>query len=69
MSSDGTRDAYLFRHMEAVDTILQVLRETTGLRVVVVARVEPDCWTACAVLDEAGFGLKRGDRLDPGNTY
>jgi hypothetical protein len=53
----------------AVKTILRVLAEATGLRIALVARVTPDSWTACAVLDEAGFGLKPGDKLEVATTY
>ncbi|HXG73070.1 MAG TPA: hypothetical protein VNJ04_20945, partial [Gemmatimonadaceae bacterium] len=47
--------------LEAVQLILRVLRQTTGMRIALVARVTEDSWTACAVLDEAGFGLQPGD--------
>jgi hypothetical protein len=56
-------------HLEAVNTSLRVLRRATGLRIALVARVTEDSWTACAVLDEAGFGLKPGDQLDLSTTY
>ncbi len=55
--------------LEAVQLILRVLRQTTGMRIALVARVTEDSWTACAVLDEAGFGLKPGDQLDLTATY
>lgn len=55
--------------LEAVRTCLKVLRRTTGLRIALVARVTEDSWTACAVLDEAGFGLAPGDTLDVTTTY
>ncbi len=53
----------------AVETILRVLLEATGLRIALVARVTQESWTACAVLDKAGFGLKPGDTLDLAATY
>ncbi|MGH9943117.1 MAG: hypothetical protein ACRD9R_12260 [Pyrinomonadaceae bacterium] len=55
--------------LDAVQMVLRVLRQTTGMRIALVARVTEDSWTACAVLDEAGFGLKPGDRLDLSTTY
>ncbi len=55
--------------LEAVQTSLKVLRRATGLRIVLVARVTDASWTACAVLDEAGFGLQPGDELDLSTTY
>lgn len=53
----------------AVRTALQVLRRTTGLRIALVARVTPESWTACAVLDDAGFGLEAGQQLQLSTTY
>ena len=55
--------------LEVVKTALQVLRQTTSLRIALVARVTAASWTACAVLDDAGFGLKPGDELELSTTY
>lgn len=55
--------------LEVVRTALQVLRQTTGLRIALVARVTEVSWTACAVLDDADFGLKPGDELELSTTY
>lgn len=55
--------------LEAVRMILRVLRRVTGLRIALVARVTEESWTACAVLDEADFGLKPGDELELEATY
>lgn len=55
--------------LEAVQTALRVLRRTTGLRIALVARVTAESWTACAVLDDANFGLKPGDQLSLHTTY
>ncbi|MBN8229844.1 GAF domain-containing sensor histidine kinase [Corallococcus macrosporus] len=55
--------------IEAVKTVLRVLTRTTGLRLAVVARVTPESWTCCAVLDEMGFGLKAGDTLVVSTTF
>lgn len=64
------RDAALgLDRLEAVQTTLKVLRRVTGLRIALVARTTEDSWTACAVLDEAGFGLGPGDELPLHDTY
>ena len=55
--------------MDAVHTALRVLSRTTGMRISLVARVTDESWTACAVLDEAGFGLQPGDQLELHSTY
>lgn len=62
-------DVTVIGRLEAVQLILRVLSRSTGLRVALVARVTKDSWTACAVLDNAGFGLKVGDQLDLQTTY
>jgi 3-phosphoglycerate kinase len=53
----------------SIEPVLRVLRRVTGLRVVLVARVTDTSWTACAVLDDAEFGLKPGDQLELSHTY
>ena len=62
-------DVSFVNRSEAVHTILHVLSRTTGLRIALVARITDDSWTACAVLDEANFGLTSGDQLDLATTY
>jgi len=54
--------------INAVPAILQVICETTGLRFAAVARVTESNWTACAVLDTLGFGLKVGGELEVATT-
>lgn len=66
-SSD--EDIQAIQSLGALDTMLQVLRRTTGLRVAMVVRVQPGEWTCCAVLDEAGFGIRPGDQLEFATTY
>lgn len=63
------KDVAFLSHTDAVQSILRVLSYTTGLRVSLVARVTEDSWTACAVLDEAEFGLKAGDQLEVQTTF
>ena len=52
-----------------VSTALEILRRTTGLRMALVARVTDDCWAACAVLDDADWGLRVGLELDVATTF
>lgn len=67
--SNFSADVLSINRLEAIQTILRVLQRTTGLRIALVARVTDESWTACAVVDEAGFGLKPGDQLDLQSTY
>ena len=55
--------------LEIVNKILRLLTQLTSMRIALVARVTNDSWTACAVLDEAEFGLKPGDELELQTTY
>ncbi len=66
---DIASDVAAVGRIPAVETALRVLRQVTGLRIALVARVTPDSWTACAVLDDAGFGLAPGDVLEISDTY
>ena len=54
------RDISAVGRLEAVPTLLEVLCEITGMGFAAVARVTDKTWTACAVKDEAHFGLKPG---------
>ena len=62
-------DVAAVQRLEGINAILEVVRRTTGLGLAVVARVTEDAWTACAVRDEAGFGLRPGDQLEVAATY
>lgn len=66
---DAATDVARIQSLDSIPTLLRVLRESTGLRIALVARVTPTSWTCCAVLDDAGFGLKPGDELDLATTY
>jgi signal transduction histidine kinase len=59
-SDNSVRAVAAIACIDAVPTLLKVLCEITGMRVAVVARVTDKTWTACAVKDEAHFGLKPG---------
>jgi signal transduction histidine kinase len=61
-------DVALVERIGAVPTILRILCDTTGLGFAAVARVTGDSWTACAVLDRIGFGLRPGEQLDVATT-
>jgi signal transduction histidine kinase len=54
--------------LDAVPTLLRVVCDATGLGLAVVARVSATRWTACAVLDRSGFGLRVGDELELSTT-
>ena len=62
-------DMTAFSRVEAMDTVLQVLHRTTGMRIALVAHVTDESWTACVVSDKADFGLKPGDTLPLHTTY
>ena len=55
--------------IRAVPLILRILCESTGLGFAAVVRVTEDSWTACAVLDHIGFGLRPGGQLDVVTTF
>ena len=67
--STGNATLAGFDRLEAVQMALRVLTRLTGMRVALVARMTSEAWTACAVLDEAEFGLKPGDQLESRTTY
>lgn len=67
MRTDG--DVTAINRLDAVQMVLRVLSRTTGMRIALVARVTSTTWTACAVLDEADFGIKPGDQLELNTTY
>ena len=61
-------DIATINRISAVPAMLQVISEMTGMRFVAIARVTSTSWTACAVLDRLGFGLKPGGELDLATT-
>jgi hypothetical protein len=63
------KDIAAVSRIEAVQMILKTLARTTKMRVSLVARITDDSWTACAVLDEANFGLQVGSQLTLASTY
>ena len=67
-SSGSARAVAAVARIDLVPTLLKVLCEMTGMRVALVARVTDKTWTACAVKDEAHFGLKPGMELAVNTT-
>jgi signal transduction histidine kinase len=61
--TDFRADVESIGRIAAVPTILDVVRRTTGMRFVAVARVTEERWVACGVLDDLDFGLKPGGEL------
>jgi signal transduction histidine kinase len=64
MGPAATADIATIGRISAVPAMLQVIRESTGLRFAAVARVTEDSWIACAVLDQLDFGLHVGSELE-----
>ncbi len=50
--------------IDAVPSLLRVICASTGMGFAAVARVDDVSWTACAVQDDIGFGLKPGGQLE-----
>ena len=67
-SEEIASDIALVGRLECVPTILRVLCEVTGMGFAAVARVTGGTWTACAVLDQIGFGLMPGGQLELSTT-
>ena len=63
------KDIAAVNRIEAVQMILKTLARATKMRISLVARITDDSWTACAVVDEANFGLQVGSRLNLASTY
>lgn len=68
-TNQAEAEAVALDHLDAVQVSLRVLRRVTGLRIALVARVTESSWSACAVLDDAGFGIKTGDEYELSTTY
>ena len=54
--------------IKILPTILNVINQSTGLGFVAVARVTPNKWLTCGVLDNLNFGLTPGDELQVETT-
>lgn len=55
--------------IDVLPTILEVILQTTDLGFAAVARVTPERWVTCGVLDNLNFGLKPGDELEIETTF
>ena len=69
MTLQNRDGALLLEGSRSLETVMRVLRRVTGLRIVLVAQITDSEWTACSVLDDAGYGIKPGDRLTLSDTY
>jgi signal transduction histidine kinase len=57
------RDIATVASIDAITNILNVVCGLTGMGFAAVARVTETTWTACAVRDDVGFGLRAGGEL------
>jgi len=67
-ANDIARDLAAVARIDSLAALLQVVCKTTSMGFAAVARVSDSSWTACAVHDEIGFGLKPGGQLEIGTT-
>lgn len=63
MSHDFQDDIDAVGRLDAVNTILGVICQITGMGFAAVARVTEDRWVACQVVDQINFGLRPGSEL------
>jgi signal transduction histidine kinase len=68
MIQSSLHDVDAVQRLASIPSILQTVSHITGLRFTCIARVTPDSWTACAVLDQLGLGLLPHDTLDVNST-
>ncbi len=50
-------DVAAVQRIASIPSLLATVAQITGLRFTCIARVTPESWTACAVLDQLGMGL------------
>lgn len=63
MDQSFQRDIENVSKIPLVNTILDVICQTTGMGFATIARVTDDTWLACLVRDDIAFGLKAGGEL------
>lgn len=68
LAENFLRDIDDVQSITALPTILDVLSQSTGMGFVAVARVTPEKWLTCGVLDDVAFGLVPGDELEVEST-
>ena len=61
--TDFSADLHAVHSIDAVPTILKLVKHLTGMRFAAVARVTDTHWVACAVDDSIDFGLQPGSEL------
>lgn len=62
------RDIEAIGGIAAVESMLRIVCQSTGMGFAAVARVTDGTWTACAVQDNISFGLKVGGQLPVATT-
>jgi signal transduction histidine kinase len=67
-AEDIARDLAAIARIECIPELLRVVCRTTFMGFAGVARVSEFSWTACAVEDHIGLGLKPGGQLDISTT-
>jgi signal transduction histidine kinase len=67
--SPEAADAALVRRIRVVPSILRIVCDTTGMGFAAIGRMTDQTWTACAVLDRNGFGLRAGGRVPLDTTF
>ena len=69
MQSAIQLDVAAVNRIDAIRIILKTLSRLTKMRISLVSRIVDGSWTACAVVDDAKFGLNVGDQLELESTY
>lgn len=68
MIEDLQADVAAIQRIGCVSSMLELCCQVTGMGYAAVSRVTENHWIACAVRDEAGFGIAAGDELDVDTT-
>jgi GAF domain-containing protein len=68
MSDDLTHCLAEIARIGCVPTILELCCQLTGMGYAAISRVTESRWIACAVHDNAGFGVAQGSELDVDTT-
>ncbi len=66
---DFEADVAAVAGIDLVPDLLEIVCSTTGMGFALVARVSPDRWMACHVLDHVAIGLRVGDELPVAATF
>ena len=68
MSTSIEQDVNAVQAIEAVPAILNIIANTTGFRFVGIARITPDSWTICRLIDDCYINLLPGEQVDAKKT-